>query len=234
VRVLALSLFVLLSACAGANLTPMVQVPLLRRAGQIEGGVSVRPSSPRAEVAGVIRAAATSHLRLGASVGGATRRQQSSSFVGADREPHRALQAEGFVGTEWGGLLFRFGALLGSGYASSERVSDVCIAGPGMPGCVRRQRRVLTTRYVRSYGQLHVALAPPGPLATALALRIPFVADLSESGSAREADVSPEVALTQSLILRHLRLDLQPVWSRAQGFTFHLALLFRADVGERD
>lgn len=225
-------LWLLLGGCGGANLAPLLHVPLMRRAGELEVGVGLRPSSPRAEVAGVLRAAVTDHLRVGASAGGATRVRADDQ--GEDLHVrHKALHAEGFIGAEWGGLLFRVGALAGSGYGVSRHLTYHCVARDAAGRCETRARFSPETRYVRSFFQLHLALAPPGPLATAFVLRVPFVSDLSSSATAREADVSPELGLSQSLILRWLRLDLQGVWSDAQGAAFHLAVLLRFDAGRR-
>jgi hypothetical protein len=35
------------------------------------------------------------------------------------------------------------------------------------------------------------------------------------------------------VLLRHLRFDLQPMWSRAQGFSLNLALLLRFNPRRR-
>jgi len=222
----ALGAFLSVVGCAGTHRAPLVQVPLLTRAGQVEGGFAARPLSPRSEMAGVVRVAATSYLRLGGSVTGAVRHPEERIGASGSLRLSSALLAEGFVGAEWGGLLFRFGGLLGSGYGftrlagrrdcSTGVPDDACT--PGEP--LRREHR-----YVRSYGQLHAAVAPPGPLRVALAMRVPFVIDLEEAS--RESDVSPEFAIVHALVLRNVRLELTNVWSHAQGFALHLGLLLR-------
>jgi len=233
-RAFALSLVVLLvGACAGSHRAPMMQMPLFTRRGQTEAGLMVRPASPRAEVGGVVRVAATEHLRLGASVSGATRRSDDERlYDGARLRLSSSLYTEGFVGAEWSGLLFRYGALVGSGYGSTQYAARTCSAQGLASGCVPVASEARAFRYVRSYGQLHVALAPPGPLLVGLAVRVPFVVDLSR-GTSAESDVGPELGLLHALAFRHLRLDLQPTWSRAQGFAFHLALLLRFQPSRR-
>jgi hypothetical protein len=229
-RLLLLLLVSLCPACVGSHMAPMLQVPMFTRAGQSEAGLSFRPSSPRSEMGGVVRVAATDQLRLGASVSGATRRR--SGGFGGDARRYPTLLAEGFLGVEWSTLLFRFGALAGSGYGHSEFTTRSCVEGRTVSPCSREPHVSARTRYVRSYGQLHFGLAPPGLFAASLAVRVPFVVDLEDAPS-READVSTEVGFTHSLLLRHLRFDLQPMWSRAQGFALHLALLLRLQPSRR-
>ena len=211
-------------ACAGSQRTPPLHVPLFTRAGQGEAGLIFRPASPRSEVGGTIRLAATDELRLGGSVAGATRRR--SDGFGDDETRYPTFFADGFLGAEWRGLIFRFGGLVGSGYGASEVTTARCAALPERSVCPRTERLAARTRYVRSYGQLHVGLVPPGIFAAAFAVRVPWVVELADEPS-REGNVSPEIAFTHSILLRHLRFDLQPIWSRAQGFTLHLALLLR-------
>lgn len=224
VLALALSLLGGASGCAGTHAASMMQVPLLTRAGQTEGGLVFRPASPRNEIGGLVRFAATDQLRVGGSVMGATRRHADAGR--SDGAHYPSLLAEGFFGAEWSTLFMRFGGLLGSGYGASDLTVARCRAVGADRACARDDVAFVRTRYVRSYGQLHFGLAPPGPLAVSLAVRVPFVIDLERERS-RESDVSTEVGFTHSLMFRYLRFDLQPMWSRAQGFTLHLALLIR-------
>lgn len=202
----------------------MVHVPLFTRAGQGEAGLMFRPASPRSEVGGTVRLAVTDELRIGGSASGATRRR--SDGFGDDETRYPSLFADGFLGVEWSTLFLRFGGLVGSGYGVSEVTTARCVGAVERAFCSREQRVGARTRYVRSYGQLHMGLAPPGLFAVSFALRVPFVVDL-ENERSREGNVSPELAFTHSLLLRYLRFDIQPLWSRAQGFTLHLALLLR-------
>jgi hypothetical protein len=210
--------------CAGTHAAPVMQVPLFTRAGQTEGGLVFRPASPRNEIGGLVRFAATDQLRVGGSVVGATRRHADAGR--SDDAHYPSLFAEGFFGAEWSTLFMRFGGLLGSGYGASELSIARCRSVGADRACAREDDASIRTRYVRSYGQLHFGIAPPGPLAVSLAVRVPFVIDLERERS-RESHVSTEVGFTHSLILRYVRLDLQPMWSRAQGFTLNLALLLR-------
>jgi hypothetical protein len=194
-------------ACASTVGAPLVHVPLMRRAGQAEAGLIVGTGSRQREVGGTLRAAATDHVRVGGSVSGTMMRDEDRVANQRSRASAR-LSADGFLGAEWGGLLFRFGALAGSGYGK------------------RSERRGET---VRSYGQLHMALAPPGPVALSLAVRVPVLVALAREDMPRRTEVGTEVALTHSFILRHFRLDLQPLWSRLDGFAFHLSFLFRLE-----
>ena len=214
----------LLAGCVGSHVAPMVHVPLFTRAGQGEAGLMFRPASPRSEVGGTARFALTDELRIGGSASGATRRR--SDGVGAEESRYPTLFADGFLGAEWSTLFLRFGGLVGSGYGASEVTTARCVGAVDRALCPRDQRAVARTRYVRTYGQLHLGLAPPGLFAVSFALRVPFVVDL-ESERSREANVSPELAFTHSLLLRYFRFDIQPLWSREQGFTLNLALLLR-------
>jgi hypothetical protein len=220
----------LLAGCTGTHMAPMVHVPLQTRSGQVEGGLVFRPPSPRSEIGGVVRIAATEHLRVGASASGAMRRE--SNGYAEQETRYRTLFADAYLGLEWSGLLFRLGGLVGSGYGASEVTTARCDDPRVGSACARGERLHARTRYVRSYGQLHAALAPPGPFAVSLALRVPFVVDLASEPS-REGATSPELAFTHSLLFRHLRFDLQPMWSRAQGYTLHLALLLRFTPSRR-
>ncbi|MDB4972700.1 MAG: hypothetical protein JWN48_1041 [Myxococcaceae bacterium] len=221
-----------LAACAGTVATPMVQVPLLRRKGEGEGGLVLGPASRRPEIGGTLRYAATDTLRVGASVSGARGPAVAQGGPVETREQAPKLFADGFLGAEWGGLVLRFGALAGSGYGVRSAFSERCASSEGVVvSCVPAGSVGTDSRFVRSYGQLHLAVSPPGPLAVSLAVRVPVVVELAHEQQARKSELGTEVALTQTLRLRHLRLDLQPLWSRTRGFAFHLALLFRFDAG---
>lgn len=221
-----------LLGCGGTVATPMVQVPLFQRRGQGEAGFVMGPGSRRPELGGTLRYAATDQLRVGGSVSGAS--GPALVLGGRDaRDQAPKLFADGFLGAEWGGFALRFGALLGSGYGVRVSGGAGCTSRLGSESaCTVGASPTLQTRFVRSYGQLHMGFAPPGPLAVSLALRVPVIVELDHPSAARSTEVSTEVALTQTVRFRHLRLDLQPLWSRTRGFAFHLALLFRFDAGE--
>jgi hypothetical protein len=219
-------LIVSLSGCVGSGTAPMIQAPLFRRAGQVEGGLTWRPTPAGAELGAAVRGAVTDQLRVGGSLS-TTSRGQSDRIDASARHP--ALYTEGFFGAEAGGLLLRFGALLGSGFGQQQRFASAC-AGLPARAC-QADGRLMRDRYVRGYGQLHVGIAPPGLLSASLALRLPVIIDVADELPRRRTRVTSEVALTHSFTFRFLRLDLQPLWSRDQGFTFHLALLFRFTPG---
>jgi hypothetical protein len=207
---------------------PMVQVPLFRRQGQGEAGLVMGPASRRPEIGGTLRLAATDTLRLGASLSGARGPAAVRSDIRSARDQTPTLFADGFVGAEWGGLLLRFGALAGAGYGIRPLTARRCATTSALaPTCDPFDSSQEQRRFVRSYGQLHFAVAPPGLLAVSLAVRVPVVVELAEGGGASRTELGTEVALTQSLLLPRLRLDLQPQWSRTRGFAFHLALLLR-------
>lgn len=201
----------------------MVQVPLLRRAGEGEVGLIVGTAKQQPEIGGTLRIAPTDHLRVGAAVLAATRDEERAFVSGASHATPK-LFGDGFVGAEWGGLIMRFGALAGSGFGE-RRARDAGCRLPAEGSCVPVLSR--DQSYVRSYGQLHIAVAPPGPLVGSLAVRVPVVVELPAEDRGRHTRVGAEVALTQSVTLRHVRLDLQPLWSKLEGFAFHLGLLFR-------
>ena len=215
--------------CAGSAPMPMVQVPLLRRAGQVEAGLLVAPASEQPEIGGTVRAAATEHMRLGASISGATRRDRGDVPArGSEDEGTPRLFTDGFLGAEWGGFLVRYGVLAGAGYGLRRQSTRRCVASDPVVPCMPLEAlRLHDASFVRAYGQLHIALAPPGPLMTSFAVRVPVVVDLPDQGLARETALDTEFALTQTVQLRYLRVDLQPHWSSIRGFAFHVAFLFR-------
>ena len=208
---------------------PMVQVPLQRRAGQAEAGLVVAPASEQPALGATARVAATDHLRVGASISGATRRDRTDVPArGSEHEGTPRLFADGFVGAEWGGFFVRYGVLAGSGYGLRRQSTRRCVATADPAPCTQRQeQRLHDASFVRSYGQLHIALVPPGPLMTSFAVRVPVVVDLPDANLPRETTLDTEFALTQTVQLRYLRVDLQPQWSSIRGFAFHLAFLFR-------
>jgi hypothetical protein len=217
-----------LAACAGTVPAPMVQVPLFRRAGEVEAGLVMGPATRRPEIGGTVRAAATDWLRLGASVSGAGGPMVSHGDTFDPRDHAPRLFADGMVGAEWGGLVFRFGLLAGAGYGRRDTVRCGTLgASPRFQASCSEARADGDSSFVRSYGQLHFAFAPPGPLAASLALRVPVVVELPHGAAARRTELGSEVALTQTVRFRYLRLDLQPLWSQTRGFAFHVALLLR-------
>jgi hypothetical protein len=195
----------------------------MRRAGEAELGLVAGTARQQPEIGGMLRIAPTHHLRVGAAIAAATHSAESAFTHGASRDTPK-LFADGFVGAEWGGWIVRYGALVGSGFGSRSVRNAGCPL-PAQDRCVPALAR--GAQYVRSYGQLHLAVAPPGPLVGSLALRVPTVVELAGEGRDRHTRVGVEVALTQSVMLRYLRLDLQPMWSKLEGFAFHLAFLFR-------
>lgn len=202
----------------------MVQTPLFSRRGQGEAGLIVGPGSRRAELGGTVRYALTDTLRLGGSVSGAG--GNTVAYVG-ERDQTPKLYADGFVGAEWGGLVFRLGALAGAGYGLRAPAARTCGAASDVSVVCTADERRPSAAFVRSYGQLHIGLAPPGPFAISLALRVPVVVELADEQRAGGYELSSEVALTQIIRLGRLRLDLQPLWSSTRGLSFHLGLLFR-------
>lgn len=222
-----LLLSLLFVGCVGTAPVPMVQVPLLRRAGQIEGGLGVAPTSEEPSLGAIVRAAPTDAMRVGASVSAATR-QAPAQIAERRRVPEGTprLFADGFFGGEWGGLFIRYGLLAGAGYGLGRgAIRDCPGACPSSAGVRMRNRE-----FVRSYGQMHIALAPPGPLMTSFAVRVPVVVDLPDAGLSRRTTIDTEFALTQSAQLRYVRVDVQPQWSTLRGFALHLAILFRGAV----
>jgi hypothetical protein len=205
----------------------MVQVPLMRRAGEAEAGLVVGTAKQQPEIGGTLRVAPSDHVRIGASIAAATRSEERAFVSGASRDTPK-LFGDGFVGAEWGGWIFRYGALVGSGFGSRSMRGSGCRL-PAQGACVPASAS--TQQYVRSYGQLHLAVAPPGPLVGSLAVRVPAIVELPGEARGRHTRVGVEVALTQSVMLRHVRLDLQPLWSRIEGFAFHLSFLFRFQPG---
>lgn len=220
--------------CAGTVPVPMVQVPLFRRRGEGEAGFVMGPASRRPEIGGSVRYAATDSLRVGASVSGARGPALSRDGETDPSEQAPKLFADGFVGGEWGGFAFRYGALAGSGYGLRSALADCSTPSRSAAPCSALGAAAAQSAFVRSYGQLHLAFAPPGPLAVSVALRVPVVVELPEERARRSTELGTEVALTQTLRLSRLRVDLQPLWSRTRGFAFHLALLLRFDVGAAD
>jgi len=229
-RALLILLSSCLVACGGTVPIPMVQVPLFRRQGQGEAGMVFGPGSRRPEIGGGFRYAATDTLRVGASISGA--RGPAPTRISDPRDQAPRLFADGFVGAEWGGLVMRFGAMAGSGYGLRTTQTSQCAVDDAEMNvaCVSRSRATSDRGFVRSYGQLHLAFAPPGPLAASLAVRVPVVVELPNDAAQRSTELGTEVAFTQTILLPHLRLDLQPLWSRTRGFAFHLGLLFRFDT----
>ena len=208
---------------------PMVQVPLLRRAGQVEAGLVVAPASEQPELGGAVRVAATDYLRVGGSISGATRHDRGAVRErGGHYESTPTLFGDGFFGAEWGGFFVRYGVLAGAGYGRRRLSARGCITSSEAVACVPHEdQRLRDAAFVRTYGQLHIALAPPGPLMTSFAVRVPVVVDLPDENLRRHTDLDTEFALTQTLQLRYLRVDLQPQWSSIRGFAFHVAFLFR-------
>jgi len=228
IRRLILLLTVMASvACGGTVATPMVQVPLLRQRGEGEAGLVVGPASRRRELGAAFRYAATDRLRVGASLSSASGR----SYGRDTRDLAPRLFADGFVGAEWGGLALRLGALAGAGYGLRPGSARVC-RSDASEQVVCNTTSAEQTQFVRAYGQLHIAIAPPGPFATSLAVRVPVVFELDDREQTPTEVLGTELALTQTLRLRSLRLDLQPLWSRTRGFSFHVALMFRFDAGD--
>ena len=227
-RIWLASTLLCLIACAGTVPVPMVQVPLFRQRGEAEAGLVMGPASRRPEIGGAARYAATETLRVGGSVSAAGGPSVPRGEARDPRDQAPRLFADGFLGAEWGGLVIRYGALVGSGFGLRGASGSRCVASAsGERTCMGPVGAAQEARFVRSYGQLHMALAPPGPLAVSLAVRVPIVVELEHDGLSRSSEVGTEVALTQTVRFRHLRLDLQPLWSRTRGFAFHLALLLR-------
>jgi hypothetical protein len=220
-----LAALLLCAACGGSVATPMVQTPLFRRRGQGEAGLIVGPGSRRPELGGALRYALTDTLRAGGSVSGAGGKAVAT---GGERDQTPKLFADGFAGAEWGGFVFRLGALAGAGYGLRAPAPRSCRTNPDASVvCVADARREDEGAFVRSYGQLHVAVAPPGPFAASLAVRVPVVVELADEQRARSHELSSEVAFTQTVRLGRLRLDLQPLWSSTRGLSFHLGLFLR-------
>lgn len=213
------------AACGGTVATPLVHTPLFQRRGQGEAGLVVGPGSRRAELGGTVRYALTDTIRLGGSVTGAG---GNTVARGDLRDQTPKLFVDGFAGAEWGGLVFRLGALAGAGYGLRAPAARTCGADtdPSV-ACTADERRGPDGAFVRSYGQLHIGLAPPGPFAVSLAVRVPVVVELADERSGRDHELSSEVALTQIIRLGRLRLDLQPLWSSTRGLSFHVAVLLR-------
>ncbi|MDB4972474.1 MAG: hypothetical protein JWN48_815 [Myxococcaceae bacterium] len=230
-------------ACVSSYPIPMAQAPLFTKAGEAEVGVGARPFAPRRGLVAFTRVAATDHVRLGALVNGSAlgHSRDWGTFDGPFYVRRAlALYGEGFAGYEGSHRMLRYGALLGAGYGESTRTFKRCLRrdpverdeGFGPAGCIEARTDKRDARYLRTYGQLHVGVAPPGLWRGAVGIRVPYVHEFELGRD--DPRVLPEGFVTQSLTFARVRLEFQVLAGPVQRVSFGLAMMLRFGPGSRE
>lgn len=212
-------------------------MPLFTRAGQAEIGVGARLFDPRRGLMATARVAVTDHLRVGMLVTGSVVRRPlwNHAWDGAEiLLRHKSIYGEGFIGAESRPRVLRFGGLVGAGYGVTDHAYQICDEqgddrneGFGPIDCKGYVTVRHKPRYLRAYPQAYLALVPRGFWRIAAGARVPIMHDF-ESGHTR---TQGEGFLSNILLLRRTRLELQFAGTPEQYVSIHLMLLARLGPG---
>jgi hypothetical protein len=205
---------------------------MLSRAGQLEGGITVRPLAPLRGFDAALIGALSERLRVGASISGAALRKSFAGWVfdgeDTDTQRYQGVYAEALAGFERRRSRLRYGGFLGAGYGATTW-TFTCDSSAF--ACSDPERTRIATRYMRYHAQGYLGVAPTGPFSASFGLRVPVDSDLERDGAARRTRVGAEPFASVGLTtVNGLRFELQWLYTRDLGPHMHLGLHLRFDL----